>query len=182
MSFEWIFWTSGNAFTARLRCAPIVPGTLYIKAHDGTNDKDVYDDGVGNLIGDGSGTVDYGYGVVNCDFTLPLPVSGTEMLASYDPLEGGCYDVCGACPTNKIRLDLSPAAISGQGEMAISVAWNRLMTKIRRDVLPIHVEILTELFEEYYILHVGHRFDLIAADTEELDMHGIHLVFDSTEW
>jgi len=182
MPFEWTFWTTGTSFTAHLTCWPIVPGSLHIYSHDGTNDKDIYDDGDGNLTGDGTGTIDYSYGLINCDFTSPLPVSGTEVFATYDPAEGGCSDICGACPTNKIRVTLTPAAIAGQGDIAIGLAWARLMEKIRRDVLPAHVEILAEMISEYYVSHVGHRFDLIPADVEELDMHGLKVVFDSTEW
>jgi len=155
---------------------------VHVYSHDGINDKDLYDDGAGNLTGDGLGTIDYSYGIVSCDFTTPLPVSGTEIYANYDPAEGGCADLCGACPTNKIRLNLTPASIAGQGEIAIGLAWARLMGKIRRDVLPAHVEILSDEFEEEYVCSVGHRFDIIPADDEELDAHGLRLVFDSTDW
>lgn len=182
MPFEWIFWTTGTSFTAKLTCWPIEPGSLHVSSHDGVNNKDLYDDGAGNLTGDGIGTIDYSYGVVSCDFTTPLPASGTPILATYEPVEGGCSDICGSCPTNKIRLSLTPGTIAGQGEILIGLAWARLMEKIRRDVLPAHVEILTETFSEYYVASVGHRFDIIPADVEELDMHGLKVVFDSTEW
>lgn len=183
MSWTWSFWTTGSSFVARVNCWPIVPGTLRISSDDGVTSLLLIDDGIGNLTGDGSGTVDYSSGVVSCDFSLPLPVSGTPILASYEGVEGGCSDGgCGKCATNKIKLDLVPGAITGQGEIAISDAWVRLLEKIERDVKPIHVEIITESFVETYFWSVGHRFDVIPADEESLDAGGLRLVWDSTEW
>lgn len=182
MSWEWTFWTTGTSFTARVACWPIIPGTLTITADDGSISKTVTDDGAGNLVGDAIGTVDYGWGIIECDFTAPLPASGTPVLADYGSTEGGCINDCERCATNKIILDLTPGAISGQGEIAINDAWSRLLDKIRRDVLPIHVELATDEYEEEYIWSVGHRFDVIPADEETVDAAGLRLVFDSTEW
>lgn len=182
MTWEWTFWTTGSSFTARVACWPIVPGTLVITCSDGVISKVVTDDGAGGLTGDGTGTIDYGWGIIECDFTMPVPVSGTPVYANYEPLEGGCADDCGKCATNKIKLDLTPGAITGQGDIAISDAWVRLLSKIRRDVLPIHVELITEEFEEEYMWSIGHRFDVIPADEESVDSAGLRLVWDSTEW
>ena len=180
--FTWSFTTSGEALTARVNCWPIVPGTLTITASDGVETKTFTDDGDGNLIGDGSGTVDYGWGILNIIFSLPVLASGTEIFATYESREGGCYNSCGRCATQKLRLNIVPASISGQGDIVIGEAWNRLMKKIRRDVLPAHVELINEVFEESYIWQIGHRFDIIKSDEEQLDMSGLHSIFDSDEW
>ena len=182
MSFYWSFWTSGTSLVARLECWPIEPGSLVITAQDGLNDKELTDNGDGTLSGDGSGTINYDYGFIGIDFTTPLPVSGTEIKATYDSVEGGCADNCGRCATHYLKLDVTPGTISGSDEFTIADAWSRLFTKIERDIKPIHVEIIYDTFSEEYVLSIGYRFDHIPADEETLDDSGLHLVWDDTSW
>lgn len=185
MTFTWTFTTgSQSLFVGRLSCWPIIPGTIIITAQDGNpaHDKVLQDNGEGILYGDGEGAIDYSYGLIELDFTIPLPDPGTEIKASYKPREGGCSDSCGKCATNKIQLNLSPASISGQGDLAIADAWQRLFDKIERDVLPYHVELIHDEYRENYIWSLAHRFDIIPGDAEPLDTGGLHLVFDSTDW
>lgn len=181
MSFIWSFST-GGFIEGRLSCWPVEPGTLRITADDGVVSKLLTDDGDGNLVGDGSGTIDYSYGHVAFGLNAPVLSSGTEIKASYDPVEGGCVEDCGKCKTHRLRLNVSPGAITGQTQIAITDAWLRLIKKVKRDVLPSHVELLTDVFEESYRVKVGHRFDMIPGDEEPLDSAGIRAVFDDTSW
>jgi len=184
MSFVWTFTTGSSLLASRLACWPIIPGSIVIIADDGNpaHYKELIDNGDGTLSGDGNGVVDYSYGMIEINFSSPLPDSGTEILANYDSREGGCVDACGKCATNKLRLNLSPGAISGQGDIAVSDAWIRLLDKIQRDVLPYHVELITNEYTETYLWQVGHRFDIIPSDEEPVDSAGLRLVFDSTDW
>lgn len=182
MSFYWSFWTSGTSFVARLYCWPVVPGSVEIKSDDGIIQKVLTDNGDGTFSGDGTGAIDYSTGIVSCDFTTPLPVSGTPVLADYRPVEGGCYDDCGGCATHYLELDITPAAISGQSDLTLSDAWKRLFEKINRDIKPIHVEFYTEAFEEVFDVDISHRYDRVEADVESLDTSGLRVVFDDTSW
>lgn len=182
MSFYWSFETGGAELIGRLACWPIVPGSLVVTAIDGLNDKALTDNGDGTLSGDGSGTVDYDYGHVSIIFSTPLPVSSTQIKADYDPVEGGCAEDCGKCKTHYVRLDISPAAISGQSELSIQDAWARLFHKIERDILPIHVEILFLLLSESYVMSIGYRHDIIPGDSEPLDTIGLRPLLDDTSW
>jgi len=182
MSFYWSFWTSGSSLLARVSCFPAVPGSIRIEAIDGINDKVLTDDGDGNLVGDGVGVVDYDYGFIGVDFSLPMPVTGTEVKASYESVEGGCVADCEKCPTHYVKLDITPGAISGSSDFTLADAWRRLFEKIRRDILPIHVEILPDIVEEEYVASAGYRFDLIPADDYPLDVSGLHTTFDDTTW
>ncbi len=177
MSFIWGFWTSGSSFTGRLACWPLEPGSVRISS----GDKVLTDDGLGALSGSGTGTVDYSYGVIQIDFTVPLPSSGTPIYANYEPVEGGCYEQCGKCATNKLRLDLTPGAITGQDQLTITEAWARLIAKIERDVLPAHVELILDTFEEDFVWSIGYHFDIIEVDSIPLET-GLRLEFDSTAW
>lgn len=182
MPFEWSFWTSGTSLTARLACWPIEPGSLVITTTDGIITNVIIDNGDGTLGGDGVGTVDYDYGFVGVDFSPPIPASGSEVKADYDPVEGGCADDCGKCATHYIRLDIVPTTISGSEQFTITDAWRRLFEKIRRDILPIHVEILNLVLSEYFLVSVGYRFDIIPADEEPLDGVGLRALWDDTSW
>lgn len=166
----------------RAACWPIVPGSLTITCNDGINDKTVTDNGDGTLGGDGAGTVDYDYGHISVDFSNPEPVSGTPIEVDYVPVEGGCADDCDKCKTHRLLLEITPGSISGQSQIAISDAWQRLFTKINRDIKPIHVEFITQDYEESYDLSIGHRFDVIPGDDEPLDSEGLHVVLDDTSW
>jgi len=182
MSFTWSFWTTGNSMEARLACWPVEPGTAVITVTDGIISKTLTDNGDGTLSGDGTGTIDYDYGFLGIDFSLPMPVSGSEVKADYDPVEGGCADDCGACATHYIRLDIVPDTISGSDQFTITDAWRRLFEKIRRDILPIHVEILNEILAETFVVQIGYRFDLTPADEETLDSIGLRPLWDDTSW
>ena len=182
MSFYWSFSTTGGAIEGRLSCWPVSVGSVVIYAQDGINDKTLTDNGDGTLGGDGFGTVDYDYGYVAFEFSLPAVTPGTEIKADYTPVEGGCAEDCGRCATHYVRLDITPSTISGSDEFTITDAWKRLLEKIRRDILPIHVEILHEVFEEYLVVSVGSRFDIIPADDEALDSEGLRPLWDDTSW
>jgi hypothetical protein len=196
MSFYWSFFTVGTSIRGRLNCWPIVPGSLTIRAFDGLNSERVLaDNGDGTLSGNGIGVINYSWGTFGFDFSDPVPNQGTEIRASYNPVEGGCAEDCGKCATHYLRLDITPSAmlrssISGSDEFTMQDAWERLFKKIRRDILPIHLEILSEVFEEEFVLKVGHRFDMIDADVEYLDEaelpeeieSGLKVVFDDTSW
>jgi len=194
MSFYWSFFTTGSSIRGRVNCWPIEPGSLTITADDGSISKEINDNGDGTLGGPGgTGVVNYGWGTFGLDFSDPVPAEGTPILASYTPVEGGCNEDCDKCATHYIRLDVVPASIlsiSGSDEFTIQDAWRRLFEKIRRDILPIHLEILAETFEEEFILKVGHRFDMIAADVEYLDEaedpeepeSGLKVIFDDSSW
>jgi hypothetical protein len=182
MSFEFSFSTMSASFNGKLKCAPVEPGTVEITITDGLITRTLTDNGLGVLVGDGEGVIDYSYGLVEFIVYDPLTENDTPILATYTPIEGGCYDLCSKCPTNKIKLELTPAAIAGQDEISIHDAYARLIKKIQSDVLPFHVEILSDSFSEEYTLEVGRRFDLIPADSIELDKHGMRLILDSGEW
>ena len=182
MSIEWSFWTSGTSLVARLACWPIVPGSLRVTIDDGVVSKSIVDDGDGTLSGDGGGTIDYDYGYVGLDISTPLPESGTNILAKYEPVEGGCAEDCSRCATHYLRLDITPGTITGSDDFTIADAWERLFEKINRDVKPIHVEILPEQFDESFIVSIAFRFDIIPADEEIVDTGGFHSIFDDTSW
>lgn len=182
MPFVWSFSTYGAPIAGRLSCWPIVPGSITIRSTDGPITKILTDNGDGTLSGDGGGLVDYDYGWIELDFTTPLPSSGTEILADYEPAEGGCVSDCAKCATHYLRLDITPGTISGSDEFTLSDAWSRLFKKLRRDVKPIHVEFLSEFFEEYFLVSIGFRFDIIPSDEEVMDTAGFHTEFDDTSW
>ena len=182
MSFVWSFSTSGASLSGRLDCWPIEPGSLTISVDDGAISRTLIDDSNGVLVGDGGGVVDYDYGFVEFDLITPTPASGTEIVAHYVPVEGGCAGDCGKCATHFLRLDITPQAISGSGEFEIANAWSRLFEKLRRDVKPIHVEFLFETFAEYFRVDIGFRFDLISVDEETMDTAGLHTEFDDVSW
>jgi len=182
MSFYWSFGVTSYSIQGRLACWPVKPGSVIITALDGINDKTLVDDGAGLLTGDGAGRVDYDYGHVSFDFSGTLPTSGTPVKADYTPVEGGCADDCGACKTHYIRLDITPASISGSSEYTIADAWSRLFEKIRRDILPIHVEIKSILISESFTMSIGYRFDLNAADAYPVDSVGLRPLLDDTSW
>lgn len=167
---------------ARLDCWPVEPNSVRIES-DG---QVLEDDGDGKLIRQGTGTwdgdVDYSYGFLDLDFKAPVPAPGSEIKANYIPVEGGCPEDCSKCVTHRIFLDISPGAITGQSQISITDAWTRLIVKIKRDVLPIHVELFSEAYAESYRVQVGHRFDITAGDTEDLDSEGLRVAFDDTSW
>lgn len=178
MSFYWSFTTLGlTYFNGRLACWPIKPNSVRIVA--GSNV--LVDDGNGNFTGDGVGTIDYDYGFFSLAFSS-MPPSGTQIFAFYESVEGGCADDCNKCKTHRLKLDITPGAISGQSQLEISDAWVRLFEKINRDVKPIHVELYVENYEENYNLSIGHRFDIIPSDEEPLDTGGLHTLFDDSSW
>jgi hypothetical protein len=182
MAFIWEFNTTGDSITGRVACWPIVPGSLRLTIDDGINPKIIDDNGDGTLGNGGTGTIDYSSGYFGVDLTDPQPLTGTDILASYDPVEGGCADDCGKCATHYLRLDVVPDTITGSHDFTIVDACKRLFEKIRRDVKPIHVEILPETFTEYFVLSIGRRFDIIESDEEELDAHGIQIILNDTSW
>lgn len=182
MSFYWSFSTSGASMEGRLACWPIVPGTLRLEVTDGVVTKTLVDNGDGTLSGDGSGIIDYSYGFVGADFQTPLPASGSDILADYEPVEGGCASDCGKCATHYLRLDITPGTISGSDDFTLSDAWQRLFVKLRRDVKPIHVEFLPESFEESFVVSIHYRLDIVPGDEETLDTSGLHTMFDDTSW
>lgn len=182
MSFFWSFSTIGGGIEGRLTCWPIEPGSVVITIQDGINDKTIVDDGDGTFSGDGHGTIDYDYGFIEIEPSTPYPVSGTDILADYTPVEGGCVDDCGRCATHYIKLDITPGTISGSDDFTLSDAWRRLFEKIRRDILPIHVEILHETFSESYLVSIGYRFDATPADEEVVDATGLRPLWDDTSW
>jgi hypothetical protein len=178
MPFEWSFLTKGASIIGQLACWPIEPGSLRIEA----GGKVLTDNGDGTLSGDGTGFVAYGYGKVGFDFDLPALPSGTKIYADYSPVEGGCVTDCGKCATHYIQLDITPDTISGSDEFTMQDAWARLLEKIKRDVKPIHVELMTDSYAEHFNVSVGHRFDIIGADEEPLDSDGLRTYFDDTSW
>jgi hypothetical protein len=183
MSFTWNFETGVSSYFQQLHCAPVVPGTLVILCRDGANDKELLDDGTGVLYGDGIGVVDYETGWIAFDFYGISPAIGTPILADYDPVEGGCASGgCGKCLTSYVRLSVTPNQISGSDQFTIQDAFTRLFTKIERDILPVHVEIIRELLEEMYSVNIVHRFDVIEGDIEPLDTSGLHVALDDTSW
>jgi hypothetical protein len=181
MSITFNFFTSGSSFEGRLKCWPIEPGSVRIVVDDGNplTKKVLTDspDGLGILSGDGAGKIDYSYGWIEADFDSPDPLDGTPILANYNPQEGGCFESCGKCATNKLRLDLSPGSIVGQSSATIASAWARLTKKIERDVLPVHVELIAEIFLESYRWNIGYRFDDIASDVNSLDNGGLRVKY-----
>ena len=183
MSFTWEFTTGEDAFLQQLSCAPVVPGTLVILCRDGVNDKELSDDGDGNITGDGVGVIDYDTGWVAFDFYSPSPASGTPITADYDPVEGGCTDGgCGKCLTNYVKLSVTPNTISGSDQFTLQDAFNRLFEKIERDILPAHVSILREVIEESYSVNIVYRFDIVPGDEYDLDVSGLHVLLDDTSW
>jgi len=164
--------------SGRFQCWPIEPNSIRITC----DTKVVTDDGDGSFTGDGTGTIDYDYGFFELEFSAPPPATGTDILAAYEPVEGGCADDCNKCKTHFLRLDITPGSISGQSQISISDAWTRLFTKINRDVKPIHVEFVTEDYEESYALSIGSRFDIIPGDEQPLDSEGFRVILDDTSW
>ena len=160
--------------SGKLKYAPVKPGSVRIECESYV----LTDDFDGNLTGDGTGTIDYSYGHIDVYFS-PSPSSGSVVSVNYDPIEGGCNS---RCLTHHIRLDITPGTITGSAEFSILDALTRLFEKIRRDVMPIHVDLLVERSEEYCVLSIGHRFDIIEGDTEPLDEEGIRVVCDDTSW
>lgn len=180
-----IVGASGSFIRGRFRCWPIEPGSVTIIAGDGISYKQVTDDEEGNLIGDGHGIIRYDYGHFQVAFASsvghPLPSPGDKVYASYRPVEGGCYEACSRCLTNKLRLDVSPGSIAGQDSISVADAWARLFDKIRNDVLPIHVELVSDYALESCLVNIGNRFDLIASDEKYLDNgDGLKTEFDAT--
>ena len=70
---------NSNAYVLSTAFAPIVPNTLRIWEDGG---QVVRDNGMGDLIGSGSGTVDYQLGSINVNFTSPVG-SGQKIYATY---------------------------------------------------------------------------------------------------
>jgi hypothetical protein len=153
-----------------------------VTAKDGINDKEIVDDGAGNLSGDGLGRIDYDYGFIEIDFTSPSPVSGTQVEASYDSVEGGCAEDCSRCATHYVELDVTPGTISGSSGFTIVDAWRRLFEKLERDVKPIHVEFWNDVFSEYLRVNIGARFDIIPGDEVPLDTHLLRPILDDSSW
>jgi len=184
MPFIWSFSTGGASILGRLNCWPIEPSSVRVEVDDGDplHRKVLVDDGDGKLSGDGLGEIDYDYGFIAMDFSVPLPDAGTEIQVSYDPVEGGCSEDCGKCATHLVRLDITAGTISGSDAFTIADAWRRLFEKIERDILPIHVEIINDILSESYVLPIGYRFDIVPGDTEILDTSGLHLMWDDTSW
>jgi len=183
MSINWKFSTIGQAFSGRINCWPLKPGTFSITASFGGITKILTDDGNGLLIGDGTGTIDYDYGHFGIDFSVPVPPAGTELKATYEPVEGGCLELCGKCATHYLRLEITPGDISGSDDYTISDAWQRLFVKLERDVKPIHVEFMPEIIGEHLVVNIGRRFDIIPADIEPVDSSlGIMVILDETLW
>jgi len=178
MSFYWSFDTTATVISGQLACWPIEPGTVRIAAGSSV----LTDDGSGSLVGDGFGNIDYDHGFVEIGFNLPAPPSGSEVKANYHPAEGGCADDCGKCATHFILLDIVPGSISGTDWEAETNVWERLFDKIKRDLLPSHVEIFYLTFSESYTVSIGHRFDIIPGDEEPLDSDGLRTIFDDTSW
>jgi len=172
MPFFWSFHTAGT-YEARLNCWPVEPNSVVITC-DG---KTLTDDGDGNLVGDGDGTIDYSYGLITINFNAPYPTPGSQIIAKYDPVEGGCYLLCNKCATHRIRLEITPGAISGDGEQAIEEHWKKLYKKLFY-VKPKHVEFEPFRYEEEYDVSLGHRFDVIEGDVENLDTNGFHVIID----
>lgn len=181
MSFDWGFATGEGVSMMKLRCAPVVPGSVVIFCRDGINDKSISDLGNGQVYGDGIGVIDYELGWVAISFFGVAPVPGTPIIANYDPIEGGCSDSCGKCATSMIKLSVTPGQVSGSDQFTMNDAWSRLFLKIKRDILPIHAEILSEVSEEYYVVSVATRFDTVSADSCELE-HGLHVSLDDVSW
>lgn len=77
---------TGNAietnFSSSSRFRPIIENTLTITAQGVTIPLTVTDDGAGNLTGNGSGTVNYATGLIDCTFS-EAPDSGEAVLISY---------------------------------------------------------------------------------------------------
>lgn len=182
MTVTWEFATGEGVFLIQVGCPPIVPGSLVILCRDGVNDKQLTDDSDGQLTGDGVGIIDYEHGWVAFEFYGTSPVIGTPVIADYDSIEGGCTDKCGKCATYFVKLSVTPGIISGSDAFTISDAWNRLFTKIERDILPVHVEIIRELLSEQYSVFVGNHFDMVPADVVHADTDGLHVLLDDTSW
>jgi hypothetical protein len=182
MAFDWEFTTGEDVYLIQLGCYPIIPGSLVILCRDGVNDKILTDDGFGNLSGTGVGIVDYENGWVAFDFYGPSPAIGTEITADYDPVEGGCGADCGKCPTYFVKLSVTPGQISGSDQFTLTDAWERLFSKIERDILPVHDEILREVIDEYYSVNIVYHFDIVPADEASTDESGLHVKLDDTSW
>lgn len=182
MTTTWEYYETPPAVLTKVSCAPIEPGTLVVVANDGVNDKTLYDQGDGTLLGDGVGLIHYDQGHVGIEFSNPQPISGTPILADYDSVEGGCPVSCTKCASNYVKLSVTPGTISGAGEFAITNAWDRLFKKIQRDIMPIYVRVMPEVISEFYRVDVVYRFDIVSADGSILDTSGLHAIMDDTSW
>lgn len=171
-----------SSLDIRLLCYPVTPGSVIITINDGINDKTITDDGDGNLSGDASGTVDYSFGFIDGIIDSPLPLEDTEIESTYDSIEGGCASLCGGCVTHYLRLDITPGSISGSDSFTLSDAWARLFEKINRDIKPIHVDLLSDVFEEEFLLNIGYRFDNIESDADIVDESGFRPIADDESW
>jgi hypothetical protein len=148
------------------------------------HERTLTDNGDETLSGDGTGTVDYSYGLITAEFgdSDPEYLDGAVVTVDYGSVEGGCAEDCGSCKTHKLRLDINPDTIAGSDDFTIVDAFNRLIEKIERDIKPIHVVISPEIVTESFVLSIGYRFDVIPADEEVLDTSGFHPLFDDTSW
>ena len=69
-------------YSGTLTKLPVLPSTVTITA----GDQSVADDGLGTLVGDGSGTIDYDTGALSVTFDQNVP-SGASVVASYRQLQ-----------------------------------------------------------------------------------------------
>lgn len=72
---------TNKTFAATLDPAPVLPGSVVID-NNNTSAQQLVDDGLGNLVGAGTGTVNYKTGAVSVTFTT-APASGKTVLASH---------------------------------------------------------------------------------------------------
>ena len=149
-----------------LRCAPVTPGTVSIHHPLAT----LVDDGVGNLIGDGAGAIDYRTGEYAAKINPGN--SGDPIVADYMPQEGGCQ--CGSCKTHYFRLIVVPGSEINRNQIAVTDAFKRLIDKINK-VTPIHAKWLPLVLSESVEVQVTTLFDLTPADVVILDGTGLHV-------
>lgn len=158
--------TGLTGYTGVLHCAPVTVSTVKIYTTLGA----VYDDGVGNLTGQGSGVIDYRTGA----FTVLFDQHeiGLSVMATYKPQEGGCD--CGSCKTHKFRLIVVPGTNIGANQITVSDAFKRLLDKLKT-ITPIHAVWAPIVLSEKLEISVVHHFDQIVGDVEVLDVNGLRV-------
>jgi hypothetical protein len=154
------------AFSGALNCPPITPGTVEIFTATNT----VTDDGEGNLIGQGAGTLDYRTGEFSVSFSTQE--IGAVVKATYMPQEGGCD--CGSCKTHKFRLLVVPGTNIGQNQIAVSDAFARLIHKLKT-ITPIHAVWEPLLISESIEIQVTTLFDRTSGDAVNVDGTGLRV-------
>ncbi len=83
-----------------LRSPPIAPGSLRITAPGPAGLLSVTDDGAGNLVGDGNGTIVYATGALVLNFTAGAPEPDAAVIARYNQPPGA--PAAGSLPENRI--------------------------------------------------------------------------------